>query len=67
MYKRQAYGHSLIVDPWGHIIEDGGDDRGVIVAQIHLAQVSEVRSKIPSLYNGRDFNLTVRESVGVEG
>ncbi len=62
-----AYGHSLIVDPWGHIIEDGGDDRGVIVAQIHLAQVSEVRSKIPSLYNGRDFNLTVRESVGVEG
>ena len=52
-----AYGHSLIVDPWGNVIADGGEDRGVIVADIDLDRVAEARASIPSLFNGKEFKI----------
>ena len=55
--KRYSYGHSLIVDPWGEILADGGAEPGVIYADIDLAQVAKVRSRIPSLQNERSFIL----------
>ena len=53
----EAYGHSLIVDPWGTIIADGGTERGIITASIDLDQVIDVRSRIPSLTNDRNFDF----------
>ena len=50
-----AYGHSLIVDPWGAVIADGGDSPDVVLADIDLAQVSEARSRIPSLSHDKPF------------
>ena len=55
--KRYSYGHSLIVDPWGEILADGGAEPGVIFADIDLAQVDKVRSRIPNLKNERPFTL----------
>lgn len=55
--KRYSYGHSLIVDPWGEILADGGAEPGVIYADIDLDQVQKVRSRIPSLKNEREFTL----------
>ena len=55
--KRYSYGHSLIVDPWGEILADGGAEPGVIYADIDLAEVARVRSRIPSLRNERAFTL----------
>jgi predicted amidohydrolase len=55
--KRYSYGHSLIIDPWGEILADGGAEPGVIYADIDLAQVAKVRSRIPSLKNERPFTL----------
>jgi predicted amidohydrolase len=55
--KRYSYGHSLIVDPWGEILVDGGAEPGVIYADIDLAQVAKVRNRIPSLKNERAFTL----------
>ncbi len=55
--KRYSYGHSLIVDPWGEILADGGSEPGVIYADIDLEQVQKVRSRIPSLKNERPFIL----------
>ncbi len=51
----ECYGHSLIIDPWGRVLADGGAERGVITAQIDLDQVSEARGKIPSLAHDRPF------------
>jgi deaminated glutathione amidase len=31
---RETYGHSLIVDPWGRILAEGGTEPAVIIAQI---------------------------------
>jgi predicted amidohydrolase len=54
---RETYGHSLIVDPWGRILAEGGTDPGVITAQIELSEIAAARSRIPSLHHGRRFEL----------
>lgn len=50
---RKTYGHSLIVDPWGVVLADGGDAVGFVTADIDLARVAEVRAMVPSLIHGR--------------
>ena len=49
----ECYGHSLIVDPWGRVLADGGTEPGVVTAEIDLRQVGETRGRIPSLRHDR--------------
>src|SRR5262249_30593640 len=46
---RDTYGHSLIIDPWGTVIAEGGTEPGVFMARIDPAKVESVRKSIPSL------------------
>ena len=56
--KRQSYGHSLIVAPWGEILaEGGGTETGVIMAKIDPALVETARKTVPSLQHGRRFGI----------
>ena len=55
--KRETYGHSLIVDPWGVVITEGGVEPGVFVAEIDPAKVDAARKAIPSLQHGRRFGI----------
>ena len=50
---RQTFGHSLVVDPWGEVLLDMGEEVGVGFADIDLARISEVRSRIPALNHRR--------------
>lgn len=50
---RQTFGHSLVVDPWGEVLLDMGEDVGVGFAEIDLARIPEVRSRIPALNHRR--------------
>lgn len=52
---RETYGHSLIIDPWGGILAEGGTEPGVISATLDLSMVDAVRGKIPSLRHVRPF------------
>lgn len=52
---RRTFGHSLIVDPWGEVLADGGESEGVIVAVIDPAQSAEARRRIPALRHDRPF------------
>jgi deaminated glutathione amidase len=54
---RETYGHSLIVDPWGKILAEGGSEPGVILAEVDPAEVTAARSRIPSLHHGRRFEI----------
>jgi predicted amidohydrolase len=54
---RETFGHSLIVDPWGEILAEGGAEPGVVLATIDPAKVQTVRKAIPSLQHGRRFTL----------
>ena len=53
--KRETYGHSLIVDPWGEVLADAGDEVGFITAELDLARVAEARQMVPSLQHDRPF------------
>jgi len=54
---RQTYGHSLIVDPWGRILAEGGTEPGVVMAEIDMSEVAKARARIPSLQHGRRFEV----------
>jgi predicted amidohydrolase len=54
---RRTYGHSLIVDPWGEVLADGGEEVGFVTAEIDPAKVDEARRKVPSLSHDRPFSL----------
>ncbi len=54
---RATFGHSLIVDPWGRILAEGGTEPGVVMAEIDPAEVTAARARIPSLHHGRRFEL----------
>jgi predicted amidohydrolase len=53
--KRVTYGHSLVVDPWGGVLADGGEAPGIVYADLDLAQVEKVRGMLPSLIHDRPF------------
>ena len=50
---RNTFGHSLVVDPWGDVLLDMGEERGVGFADIDLKRISDVRSRIPALSHRR--------------
>jgi predicted amidohydrolase len=54
---RETFGHSLVVDPWGRVVAEGGTEPGVILATIDPAEVSAARGRIPSLQHGRRFEM----------
>ena len=54
---RETYGHSIIVDPWGRVLAEGGTEPGIVMAEIDPAQVTKARSKVPSLQHGRRFEI----------
>ncbi len=53
---RKSYGHSLIIDPWGNILADGGTKIGITMAEIDLNLADKARNAIPSLKHGQDIN-----------
>lgn len=57
---RRSFGHSLVVDPWGHVLtptlftalrEDPETDwstaEGAALYQLHKSRIEEVRSRMP--------------------
>ena len=40
-------GHSMIIDPWGTILAEGGEGEEILRAEIDPAQVAEIRRRIP--------------------
>lgn len=49
----QAYGHSMIVDPWGTIIAQVPEGTGLAAAEISTGRLDDVRAQLPSLKNRR--------------
>src|SRR5712691_2018000 len=54
---RETFGHSLVADPWGRVLAEGGTEPGVVMAEIDLAEVTAARARIPSLQHGRRFEV----------
>ncbi|MDB5415156.1 MAG: putative hydrolase [Rubritepida sp.] len=50
---RQVYGHSLIADPWGHVVAKASDGIGWASARIDPAVTARVRRDMPVLEHRR--------------
>ena len=57
---RRTWGHSLIVDPWGEVVADGGEDIGWISADVDPAKVETARGMIPALRHDRHVSQPAR-------
>ena len=52
---RNTYGHSMAIDPWGRVLADGGVAPGVTMVDLRLEDVDDIRRRLPSLANERDY------------
>lgn len=52
---RRTHGHSLAVAPWGEVLADAGQQPGVTLVDLDLAQVAAARARVPSLTHDREF------------
>jgi len=50
---RNTFGHSLVIDPWGDVLLDMGEESGVGFADVDLSRITDVRSRIPALNHRR--------------
>lgn len=50
---RETYGHSLVIDPWGEVLLDMGEGAGLAFADLDLARLDDVRTRIPILAHRR--------------
>lgn len=46
---RETFGHSVVYDPWGEIIAELPERPGVVVADLKIERINEVRGRMPSL------------------
>ncbi|EAZ90211.1 carbon-nitrogen hydrolase family protein [Crocosphaera chwakensis] len=47
--RRFTHGHAVIIDPWGIILEDAGQQPGMALAEINPHRIKQVRQQMPSL------------------
>jgi len=61
-----AWGHSMVVDPWGRVIVEAGSGEEIVRAELDLDLVTRTRRQIPVLANRRPDALPpVRDVHGV--
>jgi predicted amidohydrolase len=58
-----AWGHSMIVDPWGRVVAEAGAGEGIIRAELDLRLVAAARRQIPVLANRRPDALPPERGV----
>lgn len=57
---RETFGHSIIIDPWGRVLAEAGDEPGPVYATIDLALVADARGRIPTLKHTRAIMVARR-------
>lgn len=50
---KESYGHSMVIDPWGHTLADTGEVTGIAMATISHERIMAVRGQLPALANRR--------------
>ena len=51
--QRRTWGHSMVVDPWGHILAEQNQGPGVVLADIDKAKLAAHRAQLPALDHRR--------------
>ena len=46
---RRTWGHSLIADPWGDIVDQRDEGAGLVLAELDATRLAQVRQQLPAL------------------
>jgi len=46
---RETHGHSMIVDPWGRVLDELPRGSGVVVAELNPSYQASLRASLPAL------------------
>jgi predicted amidohydrolase len=60
-----AWGHSMIVDPWGRVVAEAGMEEAIVRADLNTAAAAAARRQIPALANRRLDALPPSRAVDV--
>ena len=55
-----AFGHSIIANPWGEIVAESGYGEELIIAEIDLGEIATTREELPLLKNRRTDLYTLK-------
>ena len=50
---RRTWGHSLLIDPWGEVLACQPEGEGVVIGDVDLARIAQVRQQLPALQHRR--------------
>jgi nitrilase len=50
---RRTWGHSMIVDPWGVVLDEKVEGEGFVIAEVDTARLAQVRMQLPALAHRR--------------
>jgi deaminated glutathione amidase len=53
--SKRTFGHAMIIDPWGVVLAEAGDEPCVITARLDMQRVREVRTNLPTLQHDRRY------------
>lgn len=50
---RKTWGQSMVIDPWGHVLAQQAHEAGVVIAEIGMAHLQQIRRQLPALQHRR--------------
>ena len=50
---RRTWGHTMVVDPWGVIVDERAEGEGFVIAEVDRERLAEVRMQLPALAHRR--------------
>lgn len=51
--RRQTYGHSMLIDPWGLVVARASDGEGLALGALNMDLLADIRRKLPALSHRR--------------
>lgn len=54
--KRRTFGHSMVISPWGEILDQLPSGEGIAIAEIELNEVQRIRREMPIANHQRNIN-----------
>ncbi len=62
--RYRAYGHSMIIDPWGRVMAEAGTGEQIILARLDPKVLADTRARLPLLRHRRGDLYTLTDTHG---
>ena len=49
-----SWGHSIVIDPWGSVLEQLDENEGILTIEIDISKVDKIRKELPLLLHRRN-------------